>query len=78
MRRSESPGQANDASKRRLSWTAVGFLLAFILSVVTVILTGLAVKAPGSHRSGTEATAETTAPASSLESVPEFEKAPNQ
>ena len=78
MQRSGSSGQENDISKRRLSWTAVGFLLAFLLSVVTVILTGLAVKAPGSHRTGAEATAEMTAPVSPLETVPELEKAPNQ
>jgi hypothetical protein len=78
MQRSESSGQAGDASNRHLSWTAVGFLLAFILSVVTVILTGLAVKAPRSHSIGAEATAEMTAPASPLETTPELEKASNQ
>lgn len=35
---------------RKLNWTAIGFVIAFLLSTATVIYTGLLVKAPGAHR----------------------------
>jgi len=51
---------SNDEPRaRRFTWTAFGFLFAFMLTIVTVILTGLYVKAPGSHRQNATVATET-------------------
>ncbi len=59
---SKLSNESHPRRDRRFSWTAIGFLFAFVLSVATVILTGLAVKAPGSHRQAPDAQAGLSSP----------------
>jgi hypothetical protein len=50
--------------RHRPTWVAIGFLAAFAASVLTVVLTGLYVRAPGSAPAAAELPA---APGSSAE-----------